>query len=339
MSEDKSQTSPEATTLSPRLTASLKRKRSASPEGVASPPAKRAIRRHGTLWFEDGNIAILAGDVYFRLHRGVLATHSEVFRDMLTLPPGISGTFEKMDGCPVVHLVDRASELAVFFEALYGAGKRTWYNPQISVKFSQARTILTLGMKYQVQHLVDEALHRLQRCFPSSLDLWSPNLYTNHLHPPLQINHRDAIATINLAQRFNIPSLLPAAFYTLASQLPKRICLSPVHYGPEGDEDSESLAPADIACLLTVIDTLIDGTKYTQDVIATSLTSSDCRYPDTCEELLDQLPSCFMAAHLPAGCDPLRNYDVEVEEFLTDIPGQFMHFPAPASQETEKRKL
>lgn len=36
----------------------------------------------------------------------------------------ISGGFETVDGCPVVHLVDCVSDLALFIVALYGAGKK-----------------------------------------------------------------------------------------------------------------------------------------------------------------------------------------------------------------------
>lgn len=125
MSEDKSPIRhPFLSTSRTAQSTDLKRKRSPSLEGTPIPPAKRTIRRHETLWFEDGNLTVLAGDVHFRLHRGVLATHSEVFRDMFMLPPVISGGIETKEGCPVVHLVDRASDLALFFEALYGAGKK-----------------------------------------------------------------------------------------------------------------------------------------------------------------------------------------------------------------------
>jgi hypothetical protein len=38
------------------------------------------------LWFEDGNLVIQAGNSQCRVYRGVLATRSLVFKDMLSFP-------------------------------------------------------------------------------------------------------------------------------------------------------------------------------------------------------------------------------------------------------------
>lgn len=103
----------------------LKRKRSPSLEIGCTRPAKRAIRQHESLWFEDGNLVVLSQDVSFRLHKTILSLHSEVFRDMFLLP--VSADTEVIDGCPVVRLTDRAEHLALFFHALYGAGKKYGY--------------------------------------------------------------------------------------------------------------------------------------------------------------------------------------------------------------------
>ena len=40
----------------------------------------------GNVWFPDGNIDIVAEGISFRVHCGILAVHSELFRDMLLMP-------------------------------------------------------------------------------------------------------------------------------------------------------------------------------------------------------------------------------------------------------------
>lgn len=88
--------------------------------GVAG--ALPALQKHDTLWFEDGNITITAGNdsapVAFRLHRGVLSLHSEFFTNMFSLPPH-RGNDNVMDNCPIVHFSDCAQHLAWLFTILY----------------------------------------------------------------------------------------------------------------------------------------------------------------------------------------------------------------------------
>lgn len=97
-------------------TRSQKRARveSASP----APEAKQLPKRYEQLWFEDGNVMIIAEDTAFRLHRGILSRHSEVFRDMFSIPQP-QGDAEIMEGVPVVHLPDSLHDLAHFLCALY----------------------------------------------------------------------------------------------------------------------------------------------------------------------------------------------------------------------------
>lgn len=77
------------------------------------------IRSH--MWFEDGNIVLIAEDIAFKLHRGVLARQSPIFEDMFSVPqPTVQDHF---DDCPAVHLHDQASDLEIFIEVLYDGFK------------------------------------------------------------------------------------------------------------------------------------------------------------------------------------------------------------------------
>ena len=56
----------------------------------------------------------------FRIHSDVLGRKSKVFRDLLSLDdvprPNSEDT---MDGCPVVHVTDTASEFELFLRLIY----------------------------------------------------------------------------------------------------------------------------------------------------------------------------------------------------------------------------
>src|SRR6266702_2179967 len=82
----------------------------------------------GDPWFEDGNIVLLVEDDNhnplraFKVHRGVMARHSEVFEAMLDIPQpttGMSSMIEHIDGCPVVRMYDHPEELSDLIKALY----------------------------------------------------------------------------------------------------------------------------------------------------------------------------------------------------------------------------
>lgn len=79
------------------------------------------VRRSREFWFDDGNVVLIASNIGYRLHGGVLARHSPVFRDMLSFPqPDYSD--ESIDGCPVVHLTEEAEDLERILYILYDGG-------------------------------------------------------------------------------------------------------------------------------------------------------------------------------------------------------------------------
>lgn len=84
--------------------------------------SKVPLSKRGDPWFDDGNIILLTSfedsPVAFKIHRGVLARHSEVFRAMFEVaePPPDSENLEK---CPVVYMHDVPVELSSVIKALY----------------------------------------------------------------------------------------------------------------------------------------------------------------------------------------------------------------------------
>ena len=74
------------------------------------------------LWFDDGNIVIIAQHTPFKVHRGFLIQRSEVFRDMFALPaiPENSNVqVDMMDGVPTVHVSDHCEDVSDLLSALY----------------------------------------------------------------------------------------------------------------------------------------------------------------------------------------------------------------------------
>ena len=78
--------------------------------------------QHDDLWFEDGNVIIVAENVWYKLHRGILAKHSGVFRDMFQVADSSAG--DSVQGCPTVSVTDDAQHMTLFLLLLYDAAKQ-----------------------------------------------------------------------------------------------------------------------------------------------------------------------------------------------------------------------
>lgn len=68
------------------------------------------LTKSPNLWLEDGNVILVAENTGFRLYRGLLAKHSEVFRDMFQIPQPEAAAENTFEGCPVIHLADDGAE-------------------------------------------------------------------------------------------------------------------------------------------------------------------------------------------------------------------------------------
>ena len=79
------------------------------------------ICRDDEFWEDDGMVVLVARNVGFRIHNSVLAHHSPVFADMLSIPAG-SMEREKYDGVSLVHLHDDAEDVEELFKVFYTLG-------------------------------------------------------------------------------------------------------------------------------------------------------------------------------------------------------------------------
>lgn len=76
--------------------------------------------RVADLWFPDGTIILAAADKekLFRVYWGTLASRSDVFKDMFTIPQPGEGEIS-IEETPVIFMPDKADELEHFLAVLY----------------------------------------------------------------------------------------------------------------------------------------------------------------------------------------------------------------------------
>ena len=70
-----------------------------------------------SIWFEDGNVILVASSAAFKVHRGQLGRHSEVFQDLFSIPQPKEQAL--LDGCFSVDLHDCPSDVFHLLSALY----------------------------------------------------------------------------------------------------------------------------------------------------------------------------------------------------------------------------
>jgi len=185
--------------------ASAKEKQSAS----SNPMLVLTPKRMEHLWFDDGSIVLQAETTQFRVHRSVLSTNSEIFRDMFAVPQPTVGD-EVIEGCSIVHLSDSAEDWTYVLNALYDS--RRCYVNSGAQPFAVVAAFLRLGSKYEIPQLRSEAVKRLSIEYPSKLDKWDAMILTPW--GEIQSHRGIHFSVINLAQEVGLTSILPAAFYS-----------------------------------------------------------------------------------------------------------------------------
>lgn len=71
------------------------------------------------IWFADGNIVLVARGIAFKVHRGQLQRHSEVFRDLFSMPQPPDQDQALIDDCEWVELYDAPTDVLHLLSALY----------------------------------------------------------------------------------------------------------------------------------------------------------------------------------------------------------------------------
>lgn len=85
-------------------------------ENMDSIPA--ILKRSPVFWFNDGNIVLQTEDTQFRVHRSLLAFHSEIMKDCFEIPQ--AEVEETGEGCPVLRLDDSTKDIENLCGLLFG---------------------------------------------------------------------------------------------------------------------------------------------------------------------------------------------------------------------------
>ncbi|KAI0370987.1 hypothetical protein BV20DRAFT_966095 [Pilatotrama ljubarskyi] len=246
--------------------------------GVAEAPS---AKRDGELWFEDGNLVLVAGDVEFKVYRGPLIAHSLVFTDMLSLPqPAGADHSERTERtCPVIPLHDSPDDLRHVLRVFVpGSSLRAGaFEPS----YEEVSACIRIGHKYQIDALVQRNLAFLARLYPSDFDSY---LAARRLGRPPTFTPAHAIGVVNLARLTAESSLLPAALMECCS-----LGANIVHGLERPDGTRETLSPEDLGrCFVGRARMAQASARIAHQMFRQSV-ARGCRHPACCLRVLQRL--------------------------------------------------
>ncbi|KAJ7339266.1 hypothetical protein DFH08DRAFT_1014187 [Mycena albidolilacea] len=194
-----------------------------TPARKRSPSKRLANILRSELWFADGNIIIIASSVAFKVHRGQLRRHSEVFDDLFSIPQPKDQ--DMYDGCPWVEVYDCPSDVLYFLRALYDG---LYFRTPGANDFPAVAAVLRLSTKYLVEHLRQRCMARLEVDWPSTLAAWDQREQAatdafGHYQPRASCPHPLLVIDLALALGPDLAHLLPAALYDLSRYGPSKI--------------------------------------------------------------------------------------------------------------------
>ncbi|TCD63217.1 hypothetical protein EIP91_005829 [Steccherinum ochraceum] len=173
------------------------------------------------VWFPDGNVILVAGGAAFKVHKGQLERHSEIFQGLFCVPqPKDQPLF---DGCPWVELHDAPSDVLYMLRALYDG---LYFDKAAADDFPIVAGVLRLSTKYMIEHLRTRCLLRLTTDWPSTLTGWDDRekaaTETDGRYSPRD-TYPHPLLIISLALELGLHELLPAAYFDLSRYGPRRI--------------------------------------------------------------------------------------------------------------------
>ncbi|EMD34217.1 hypothetical protein CERSUDRAFT_140580 [Gelatoporia subvermispora B] len=177
-----------------------------------------SMKHSNEFWYLDGNVVLIAGEIAFRVFRGQLSQHSDIFRDLFEIPQ--SSSMEQLDGCPVVRLYDDPNDIIHILRALFpGEHSFSWLMPR--PQFAVVSAWIRLGDKYNIRGLRDHGLELLKKIFSDNFPERFGTAEEYLKKAPIEIDIRDAPKVVYLSRLTDTPSLLPLAFYMCCQMVPE----------------------------------------------------------------------------------------------------------------------
>lgn len=75
-------------------------------------------KHHPEYWFDDGNVVVVAGNISYRVHAGILSRPSIVLRQLCAELRADSS--QDIAGCPILTLDDSPEDMTALISNLYG---------------------------------------------------------------------------------------------------------------------------------------------------------------------------------------------------------------------------
>ncbi|TFK81135.1 hypothetical protein K466DRAFT_558289 [Polyporus arcularius HHB13444] len=152
--------------------------------------AYAAAQQDEEFWEEDGTIVLIAGNVKFRVYRGLLAQHSPLFTEALSLPQPTSNS----KPCPIITLHDSPEDWRHLLRLLLPR-KLSKFTPS-DPSFDMISAYVRLAHKYQMDELLQQWMGYLMGHFTDSFDDWT----RREREFPKGMSHIHAIGVVNLAR-------------------------------------------------------------------------------------------------------------------------------------------
>ncbi|KAI8992828.1 hypothetical protein BD414DRAFT_482339 [Trametes punicea] len=247
----------------------------------ASADRDKSTKRDTELWFDDGSLVLVAGDVEFKVYRGPLIAHSPFFKDLFSLPQPAERERSGHEGelpCPVVPLYDSPDDLRHVLRVFVpGHSLRAG---SVEPSYDEVSACIRLGHKYQIDELVQRNLAYLSKLYPSDFDSFLAT--RGQRYSTFTPTH--AIGVVNLARLTGAHSLLPTALMrccTLGADI--------VHGLERPDGSRETLSPEDLGrCFVGRARMAQASARIAHQMFRQSV-ARGCRHPACCLRVLQRL--------------------------------------------------
>ncbi|KAI0355244.1 hypothetical protein OH77DRAFT_1521273 [Trametes cingulata] len=169
------------------------------------------------VWFHDGDVILDARadgtSLAFRVYRDVLERDSKVFADILA--QSLPRSRRTADCCPIVDIQEDPSDIKTLLLVLFcGNDFYHDYDAPIPVDFAQLSALIRMGHKYAIQDILEDALARLKKHYPSDFYSWEDVMTRTSYVKSAAANAPKVVA---LSRLTNTPSLLPSALLDCCS--------------------------------------------------------------------------------------------------------------------------
>jgi hypothetical protein len=190
--------------------------------------------RSADVWYDDGTLVIRAENTLFRVYRGILASQSDIFKDMLSVPQpsGADADAETIEDCAVVRVQDTAGDMTRFLRALHetryvllgvladsilNTHPCRFFPTECYTNVPYFVSTMRLADKYGAHGIRLCGTQHLRTIFPISSSLYD---YESQHAVRLTLSAADLMTLANLTHDLRMPHLTASLAYACALDIP-----------------------------------------------------------------------------------------------------------------------